>query len=325
MHTGLAVMITGKCNGRCTYCYADGVARKKMRPEVFDQVLEHLARHHKTKWVSIIGGEPMYDPDHLIECVRKLSHVAENVAITTSLPDVPRWKKTLRELKASKVRITASVDGPPEIHDRQRPTLPHASVMEKLDYLRDIHWPARTIRATLDIELSRDNSPPWGHFIEGTMKVAARARCRVFSAVPSVMGVEPWDKMYDGVAEAVKLARTTRLPIWHQLSLVEMRKAQPYMSPKPSCGAGYCMLAVDPSGNLWPCHRMSWGTVGTIEQGIETERMREWQNAVCETRAKCVQCEAWDVCRGACSAEDEKGEINRASCEWWKTLIRASE
>lgn len=324
MKTGLAVMITGKCRGACTYCYATDVHRQHMSPETLNETVRHLSKHGPAKWVSIIGGEPLYDPNYLITCARKLRHVCDKLALTTSLPPTPKFKKVARELKRLRVRLTVSVDGPPRIHNLQRPTIDHESVMQKLDVLREIgHTPAM-IRATLDPRINHGQLP-LAEFIEGTMKVCARARVGAFSAVPNVSLVEPRDGMFDEMPKAIYIARTSPLPVWHQLWLVEQRATTRYRSPKPSCGAGSCMLAVDPTGALWPCHRMAGESVGDVFDGVDTEKLREWTNRVCQRRVECVNCSAWDICRGGCSAEDESEQVNETSCLWWRSLIAAGK
>jgi len=317
-------MINGNCRGKCTYCYAGGIQRVAMPPEILADVARHMGKGGKTAWCSIIGGEPLHDPDQALRAIETLRRGCDKMSMTTSLPHFKGWRRILKALKRAGVYLTVSVDGPASIHDKQRLAHPHAEVMNKLAFLKRIEWPARNIRATLDPTIF-PGKLPLVDFVLGTREVAWDAGAQMFSLSlnAGANAVVPPANAFAEMDEAIAQYRQLPIPIWHQLWLVNQRRNKMYLSPKPSCGSGCSMLAVEPDGTLWPCHRMAGRPVGNIQTGIDTASMRQWWNEVCQRRASCVQCAEWDTCRGACAAEDLYDKVNETACRWWRALIAA--
>ena len=125
----LTVMPTEKCNFRCTYCYEKFI-RGKMKEEVVEGLVRYLRQNvprFKSFQLAWFGGEPLLHPD-LIQRVssvyREVQHrhkVRGSISVTTN--GALLTEDTLTRFDPLEVDVyQISVDGPKDIHDRQRIT-----------------------------------------------------------------------------------------------------------------------------------------------------------------------------------------------------------
>lgn len=125
----LVFLASEDCNFRCTYCY-ENFSRGTMTPEARAGVKKYLeSRIGDLKFLTIgwFGGEPLYGFEafedlapFFLEQARKHgigyhSHMTTNGYLLT-----PEVSKKLLAWQVTKYQIT--IDGPPEFHDRSRPT-----------------------------------------------------------------------------------------------------------------------------------------------------------------------------------------------------------
>ena len=126
----LAVMPTERCNFRCTYCY-ETFEKGRMRPEIVAAIKSFLVRefeHLPMYNLSWFGGEPLLAFDIIDDLstefrrLQKLHGTRGSLSITTngSLLNRPMVDR-LSELDLNLAHI--SVDGPKELHNRQRRSL----------------------------------------------------------------------------------------------------------------------------------------------------------------------------------------------------------
>ena len=108
------------------------------------------------------------------------------------------------------------------------------------------------------------------------------------------------------------------------LSLVHRGDPMPY-----PCGAGIGMLAADPSGVLYPCHRLCGvgESMGDPSRGIAAEaRTRFLDGARSRRESACDVCWAKNFCAGGCyhDAYLRQGDLFAPSihyCRWIKELF----
>jgi uncharacterized protein len=129
----------------------------------------------------------------------------------------------------------------------------------------------------------------------------------------------------DGYVEDV---RERRVPVFSNMSqiLALIHRGDPMPYP---CGAGIGMLAVDPSGAFYPCHRLcgigdSFGAPGS---GISEEtRARFLEGARRRRETGCDACWAKNFCSGGCyhDAYLRQGDLFAPSvhyCRWIRELF----
>lgn len=123
----LCIMPTEKCNFRCVYCY-ETFAKGRMNPDVAAGIINYLKRNvanFRSYALAWFGGEPLLQPDLVAAISVKFREihtragVLGSIAVTTNgslLTD-----EVLRQLEPADIDLyQVTVDGPMQIHDRQR-------------------------------------------------------------------------------------------------------------------------------------------------------------------------------------------------------------
>ena len=59
-------------------------------------------------------------------------------------------------------------------------------------------------------------------------------------------------------------------------------------------------MAVDPSGNLYGCHREGKSLIGHLDTGVDEELRAKWKDNRLYARPDCVACPIKYVCGGGC-------------------------
>ncbi len=144
----LSINVTQVCNLHCTYCAAGGdgtygsptkkIAVEKTIPQI-KWLMDRLPSN-ATFSINFLGGEPLLYPEALsaigeyalsyaqTSAPEKNIRVQFNVVTNGTL----FTEKSIAELKKINCSITLSLDGPPEINDRVRPTLTGAGATQKI-------------------------------------------------------------------------------------------------------------------------------------------------------------------------------------------------
>ena len=129
-HGAIAIMPTEQCNFRCTYCY-ETFEKGKMVPPLVDSIIMFLKtemRKYKNYDLSWFGGEPLICLDHIIKIskIYKKLQIENNIKGTISITTNGFLlnEKMIDSLKDISVDILQiSLDGPKEVHDKQRVTI----------------------------------------------------------------------------------------------------------------------------------------------------------------------------------------------------------
>lgn len=129
--TKVTLFVTGRCNLRCTYCYANGGENHSMMPwqiarAALDFVIENaLTTGQKRVTVIFHGdGEPTLGWPLIERAIRYTEDRCECVGVSSSFEAGLNGivsESHARWLAHKLSNITVSVDGPPDIQDKQRP------------------------------------------------------------------------------------------------------------------------------------------------------------------------------------------------------------
>jgi uncharacterized protein len=130
----LTINVTQICNLKCTYCAAGGdgtygAAQTKINVEkTLPQLkffLDKTPRGGKFR-ITFLGGEPLLYPQGILEIANyvELMTVGRDIKVFFSVVTNGTLinEKTLPILKKIRAMVTVSLDGPPDINDRMRPS-----------------------------------------------------------------------------------------------------------------------------------------------------------------------------------------------------------
>lgn len=120
----LAIMLTSSCNLRCKYCYARGGEKQETIDFNFIKSGIDYLITPRTKAIRLVftGGEPTLALDLIKKSLeytrKKVGDVTAGIQ-TNGVTD----ENTLMWILKNKMEIALSLDGPPEIQNRQRPSV----------------------------------------------------------------------------------------------------------------------------------------------------------------------------------------------------------
>jgi radical SAM family protein/4Fe-4S single cluster protein len=141
----LQIFLSDRCNMSCDYCFLDlngkpgTILSEKHAALALDR---HLAEHGGRARVTILGGEPLLHPELALFVARKARKGGAKVTLVTNATKAS--PQISSELAALGVELSASVDGPAEIHDKHRRMAggapSHGAVTAALDLLNPDDW-----------------------------------------------------------------------------------------------------------------------------------------------------------------------------------------
>ncbi|MGZ8463884.1 MAG: radical SAM protein, partial [Candidatus Deferrimicrobiaceae bacterium] len=350
----LVLMLTYSCNLACRYCYEDreegcvppadgGGAPREMSPESLRggvaYLLDHAGSDRKVS-VTFFGGEPLLRFPLIQTAVGEARRMArergKEISFSITTNGTLLTRETAAFLRENGISVCLSIDGPREIHDRNRPYASgrgsYEDVARGIDVLMENRngFPvaARVTlgRGVVDVRKTFDHLRGLG-FDEVGFAPASAAE-----GSPSALTEEELCAVMDGFRDLadgyVDDVRERRVPAFSNMSqiLALIHRGDPMPYP---CGAGIGMLAVDPSGAFYPCHRLCGigDSFGGSEAGISEEtRTRFLDGARRRRESACDACWAKNFCSGGCyhDAYLRQGDLFAPSvhyCRWIKELF----
>ena len=129
----------------CDYCFLslNGGPGTVLREDRAARSLDrHLAAHGSRARVTILGGEPLLHPELALSIARRARAGGAKVTLVTNATKAS--PKLASELSGLGVELSASVDGPAEVHDRHRRMAgggpSHGAVSSALGLLNPADW-----------------------------------------------------------------------------------------------------------------------------------------------------------------------------------------
>jgi MoaA/NifB/PqqE/SkfB family radical SAM enzyme len=126
----VTLSLTDRCNFRCEYCKLPELDRDEMPTADWLRAIDELADAGMAR-VSLMGGEPLIRKD-LGVLIDRLKERGVNIAINTNGWLVPRRMDDLMKLDL----ICVTLDGPPEVHDKQRQRGSQVRALSAIELLR---------------------------------------------------------------------------------------------------------------------------------------------------------------------------------------------
>jgi MoaA/NifB/PqqE/SkfB family radical SAM enzyme len=126
----VTLSITDRCNFRCEYCNLPGMDRDEMSTAEWLSAIDELAAAGMMR-VSLMGGEPLVRKDVGVFIDRLREH-GVNIAMNTNGWLVPQRMALMEKLDLACITL----DGPPEVHDKQRHKGSQARALQAIQLLR---------------------------------------------------------------------------------------------------------------------------------------------------------------------------------------------
>lgn len=335
---GLRIILTEKCNMKCTYCYVrrDVAEYKDMGRSTLFKALDLLIDMNKNDKISIqfSGGEPLRRFESVKESVYYLEE-AKNRGAIESVSYALETNATLISdeiaefMAAHRFVVAVSLDGPGEINDRCRifknnrgsfnRAIKGLQLLQK--YNNNIH---------IDLTPTRINVSCIGSCFEYFIR---ELKCKSMTINTPQPGPQGWEICGKTLArEVVKCLKIAKKYNGYVESLgdrvyVGLDNEEPQLL---SCSTFTNTLtgAVSPDGKISYCI-VSWNideSTQPIENFSINSAFRMWKYNELYIKDSCLRCPAVNVCGGPCSLEsyyeNQTSIKDRERCRFYNTLLK---
>jgi len=287
-----------------------------MKTEIADKALDlffnkGIFSFNQRPQISIFGGEPSLFPSivrHIASRASSACRVPLDFSLVTNGYELS--EEFLEVLAEFGFHVTVSIDGPPEVHDKQRRGLRNDPTFRKIERnvrrLLDIR--RRGLLQSLNAEVTITvNSLRHGRIVD----IVAFSKKLGFDSVivhpaslpPGSSLRAPPDEFQEQIVELHKYVLNSLLtcsPLIEQVTLMSLLST---LQPGDrSCGAGSELFAVEPQGDIYPCQTLvgvadlrignvlTPGTTKFLAVKNKLERAQKRWNPICEKCAVRVHC-----------------------------------
>jgi len=350
----LVTKVTRRCNLRCTYCndWRPGKA-PIMNRTVLDRLLAAAITDSGSSMTAFAwhGGEPTLAPIDFYryaltkqeELARAEGRLVANLLQTNAVHLNDEW---LDLIERSHMRLGVSLDGPPALHDRQRPTVggrgSFAAVSQTMGKLRRRGIPFSTLMVLTDELIELGPAALWQFLLdEGLDDVdLIPARPPNTSQHPTVepQGVKfgqdrPSDRWATYMSDLFDLFWSSPVPIRIN-SLDSLVRKLLGASGRSCVTSGDCMghfFGVEPDGEVYICglyedvetSRLGSVLANSFEEMRNSPALRDLADENEARLSRQRHCVSFDLCAGGCPhdaflAQSYAGFAEDEGCCGWR-------
>lgn len=345
----MCLNVSHDCNLRCEYCFAQtgdfGGERCIMSPETgrkaIDFLIENSANRENIE-LDFFGGEPLMAWETVTETVKYARSIekqhGKNFRFTITTNGVLLDDEKIEYINREMVNVVLSLDGRREVTDRIRKTLNGKSAYDVIvpkfqklvqnrgdkDYYVRATFTKYNLDFTEDVLHMRDlgfeqlSAEPVVTDQNEPYAITMADMPRVFSE-------------YDRLCEVMANRTEDKFNFFH--FMVDLDQGPCAIKRLRGCGCGNDYVAVDPNGDIYPCHQF----VGIAEWKMGNLYDGSFNNDIKTTFAKthvyskegCRSCWAKFFCSGGCNANGfiYEGDIkkpHKLSCEMQKKRLECA-
>ena len=299
------------CNLACVYCYEDHFRGKSfMSMETAERLIAHVRDERLARGMDVsldfYGGEALLSLDTLRHIAGEIGAAAASSGrrfsfnlVTNATLLSGKLALELRQLGLNNVRFT--LDGPPDVHDRQRPFLSGAASFQVI--LGNMEEVCDIVRVQLGGNYTRDNYRRFPELLDILLErglTPDRLGMVMFSPVTPSAGEAGLQDFSMGCASPNEP--------WLVEASIFLRGEilnRGFDTPRPKISA--CMvefhndLVIGWDGSLYKCPAfMGWDDlrIGTLGEGVESyaasHNLDSWKNE------ECLECPYLPLCFGGC-------------------------
>lgn len=307
------IELTTKCSNNCPHCYnyqrQDDDPDTTMSIDELRVVFDALGKA-KVFSATITGGEPLLQPDLIVEAVKLCKDSDIACSINTNLTTISE-ELILRMKEAGPFAVLTSLASHEEsTHDAMMGR--QGAFTRTIDGIELLK--RHSIRFSANMVVTQMNA----HQVYETGAFVHKLGARSFSATkasPPVgckdySSVQPThDQIQTSLDNLLKLTDDTGMPVsvlecYPHCFLKDMSKYAKFAQHK--CSAGITASAIGPDGQVRPCSHSNrtYGSIFTEDLTAIYARMTEWRTGELLPE-KCLTCAYFAACSGGCRCEAE--------------------
>ena len=323
----LCLNVAHDCNLRCKYCFAStgsfGNKRELMDFETGKAAVEFLIENSQDRnnlEIDFFGGEPLLNIDNvkkLITYIRereKETNKEFNLTLTTNATILT--DDIIQYLNENEISLVLSLDGREDIHDFMRPySNGQASYQDIIGNIKRVVNSRNDQKYYIRGTYTKNNLD----FATDVIHMADQGFTQL--SVEPVVGdkfLEKFKIQEEDVpaleAEYEKLAfefldrnkAGTGFNFFH--FNIDLENGPCLVKRLRACGSGYEYFAVDPKGDIYPCHQFVGQEeflIGNVFDGeLNEEISAKFKEAYVLNKPKCRECWARFYCSGGCQANN---------------------
>lgn len=292
----ILILVTEKCNLKCTYCYEGEKRYKFMSEDVAKDIVSYIEKEIilysiKKAFVHFHGGEPFlnYEAiDLIIDEINRIEGIDVLYSVTTN---GTLYNKNILECMKKIDDLNVSIDGMEKSHDLKRMFLngegSYEIVTQNIKQILN-----ENVQLTARMTCTKDSLST--HY-EDVVHVFDLGIKKVISAI------DYWTHLWEQNELQLYVKHTDRIyeyirkkegyEFWDSLSGLYSRKGQ--------CLGGIYNRVIDCEGNIYPCmsvYGLEQWAIGNIYHGINDD----WEERLWETNSisedKCINCGNYNYC-----------------------------
>ena len=324
----ITLVLTHRCNLRCTYCYEKNKDGMTMPLDLAIRIVEHeltLDDGIDSVEFDLFGGEPLLELDTikgLIEHVKQREYPKDYIFfITTNGVALDAERKAWLAENTDYLQMGLSLDGTKEMHDKNRSNSFDAI---DLDFFHNT-YPAQSVKMTISAETLPQLAEGVLFCQEKGFHVACNLAYGIDWSAPENVRIleEQLMLLIRYYAEHPDVTPCAMLDINRLKSL-----SYSVGEYKRYCGAGYAMKAYDYDGQVYPCQHFLPIAIGK-ERALESLKINfpEYVTDSSAYSERCQKCVIRNVCP-TCYGENfsSTGDIHKRDetlCTLFKIQFKA--
>lgn len=350
---GLTLVVTENCNLRCKYCaysgnytYHRNHSTQTMSSQTMKQAVDFYFAHSSSipdeeKFISFYGGEPLLNLDLIKECVSYIKNKYKaDMGYSTTINGTLLNREIMQFLIDHKFRVQVSVDGPKEIHDRNRLTREgkgsFSRVVESLKMFKalfpDFYKKNVTINAVLTapLDVNRLNK----FFADPEISTSGVRFSRVSQGITNGIDVHGQERVRayekdkqkvlksfngklvrgEGHSLVEKMMFLTRYLYIHRRDMNEMPEVVPALGP---CIPGERSVMVNADGTMNFCTQVDdVFTLGKVSDGFDYDGIEKIFRDMDNTFSRqCPGCWAVRLCRKCVKDVTKNGKVDMSQLQ----------
>lgn len=344
----IELLLTERCNLRCTYCFAEVGQDKQLMSEdtakaILDRVLALPARR---MMIELSGGEVFLNfpiVRYIVEYLRAHGRDKE-IAFSAQTNAALLNEEIVSFCADHQVHLSLTLDGPADIHDRQRKNWAghgsHRHVIRAIELLQRMQVRFGVIGVVTANSVDRAFDI-MNHYRELGIPSAKLNHC-----TPQGFSREDWgnigidgDRYLGFMQEVYRWMRENDAAVTEAnievFFLNVISRTSQYRCTRTACRAGSEFLVFDPQGDVFPCPRFKNNpatklgnvrtTLGRVDRLVRANKLIAGIDARnVHDIAECSRCEWRNACRGGCSLETYEAfhTLDRESgiCSFYKGI-----
>lgn len=318
----MCLNVAHDCNLRCEYCFAQtgdfGGERCLMPPEIgraaIDFLIENSANRENIE-LDFFGGEPLMAWDTVVETVKYARSIekahGKNFRFTITTNGVLLDDEKIDFINREMSNVVLSLDGRRETTDRIRKTLNGKSaydvIVPKFQKLvqnrgdKDYY-----VRATFT-KYNMDFTDDVLHMRDLGFEQLSAEPVVTDEKEPYALTMDDVPRVfeeYDKLCKVMSERREKKFNFFH--FMMDLDSGPCAIKRLRGCGCGNDYVAVDPHGNIYPCHQFvgidQW-KMGNLLDGTFNEEIKNYfAKTHLYSKQGCRDCWAKFYCSGGCNA-----------------------